>query len=284
MKKLVLILVILIIIGTKSNGEEVNNITKDNDIIIGYDYYPSSYALTYLTKYILKDNGYNVKLKQIKRKDMIKSINNKIIDVTLTCYLPDLDYNNLMKYNESVEDIAVNYNGVQLGFFVPKYSIIADVNELNFYKKQLDKTIFTIKNNSLLKERTKQWLEDKNLDFDIVEIDSKDLEKKIKNCYKTKEWFLFAGWTPHCFINRYSLRMLYDEQNNNYPQEMHTIIRKDYQIEPVIKILKNLYLESWEMNQLIDCMVNNPSDYDKGIKLWMEMNKGFKLKMESLYN
>jgi glycine betaine/proline transport system substrate-binding protein len=253
---------------------EQNQLQSNKDITIGYQNYPSSLAQTYLVKNILENKGYDVGFKEVTRDNMFEIIKEEGIDVTLGCWLPDLDQDRMKEYEGFIEDIGVNYASSELQLFVPTYTHIAATEELKFYESKLNKTIYVLEQNDILKDQLEQWIEGKGYDFNIISLKTAELDQIIEKSIEEKIWFVFAGWTPHYLLGKYDLRALEGEKIfAQYPQQMHTVMGKNYEDKQIIELLGRVYLEPWEMNELIYLLkASDKALYDEVIKKWIEEN------------
>lgn len=253
--------------------EEVEEVEESPDLVIGYHEYPSTIVQTYLAKTMLEEKGYHISMEQITRENMLEALEEGQIDVTFGCWLPDLDQG-LIANNDSIKDIGINYASSSAELFVPSYAHIASTEELNFYKKQLGQKIYVLEKNSVLDAQLTQWLDEKNYSYELINVSTEDLDHMIQKAMETEEWFVFAGWAPHYLLGKYELRALNGEEALvGYPQQMHTLIRTDYDQEDIKTLLSGLYVENWEMNDLMYQLKRTEAkNYADVINQWSKHN------------
>ncbi|TCK93487.1 ABC-type proline/glycine betaine transport system substrate-binding protein [Natranaerovirga hydrolytica] len=278
MKKIITIVFILsLIVGCTSDHTKNQNEIIDNekDVVIGYESYPSSMAQTYLLKTVLEDEGYTVGLKKTSSEEKYLKMQEGDVDIALGCWLPDIDAMALKSYEEDVKNLRVNYHSSKINLFAPKYSYISYIDDLDEYKEELEGTIYVLDHNEYVYELVNSWMENKGIEYHIISLSVDELDDVIENYTSEKKWFVFAGWSPHYLLGKYDLRDIEGEEFF-YPQQNHSFVRKNYPNEDIIEIIKEFYLETWEMNELLTMLVSsNPDEYEMNVKGWIKNNPDF---------
>ena len=256
---------------SKEQETSVDNLIEvEVDLIIGFEAYPSSLAQSYLLKNILENKGYIVSLKNITGQNKYEAIEQKKIDVAFGCWLPDINMADLIQYEDSVETLGINYASSEIRLYAPFYSHISDITELNFYRRNLDRTIYVLEsNNDYLYDMINTWLETNEIDYTIQTLSANELDQKIKEYAEENKWLVFAGWSPHYLLGKYNLRPL-TGKTFIFPQQNHTIINRNYNNEEIRKVIKDFYLEPWEMNELLLILTENEvRKYNSEIEKWI---------------
>ena len=248
------------------------------EVTIGYLNYPSSATISYLAKEILEENGYTVGLKEVSRDKMLSEINSDSIDVSFSCYLPDIDYDKYNKNDKNIKDLGINYSECRVGLYVPKVTDIGFVEELDFYRSKFDRTMYVLNESESFVDDVLVWVADNNINYRVEPISTKELDGKLSKIKKSSEWIVFAGWEPHYLMDKYDLRFLDgDIKYISNPQQMHTIVDKNIEDDRLLGVLQDIKLDNWEMNELINLLHGKTYDnYSRIIDKWIQ-EKNIKL-------
>ncbi|GKX30433.1 glycine/betaine ABC transporter [Vallitalea longa] len=270
-RSLIIILCLVFLVSCKSNNDE-ENIADGIDIRIGCTTYPSSYAQAILLSEIVTREGYTSKIIMNDTDTMWDNLSKGKTDVLLSGWIPTIDTKRRAKLESVIKDLGTNCRNLSNGIYVPDYTLIGFLSELNNYEKEFEKTIYVCKESDVTASETKYMLERYNVDYKIKQVNYEDLDELIKNSIEKKEWIAVALWTPNGMINRFNLRQLRDTKNiytNNI--DTHTIVSNAYDNEEILNILDNYFLRTGELNELINNL-NANSQQKKTVNFFLDNN------------
>ena len=151
--KLVLLSVTLILVLSACNGdkkESDSNQEKQNgdgqkSISIGLDPYNYATVPAYLSKEILEQEGYEVKIKEAQIGILYEALSGGDIDAFIDIWSPNLHSSYLKKYKNNFEVAGTLYSEMPLGEAVPTYmKDVNSISDLKKYREKLDGKVYAI--------------------------------------------------------------------------------------------------------------------------------------------
>jgi glycine betaine/proline transport system substrate-binding protein len=278
MKKVVIVLLSLaLLVSCSKIRQKENDIKKNNDnevcdLKIGCTTYISSYIQAVLLSEIIDRAGYTSKIIIDDTDNMWKNLSLGKTDVILSSWIPTIDTSRRAEIQSLIKDLGSNCRNLSNGIFVPEYTSIGFLNELNEYRDNFSNVIYVCKQSDLTYKETKNMLEHYKLNYYIQPVSYEELDTVIKKSINNKEWIAVALWTPNGKINKFNLRQLRDSENiftNNI--DTHTIINNDFNNNKLINILDNYNIRKCELNELINLMTQNDIE-KKIVTSWLDNN------------
>lgn len=105
----------------KGNGEKVSLV---------YVSWESEIASTNVIAAALKNEGYDVTLKQVEAGPMFTGVANGSADALVAAWLPTTHQDYINEYKDQIVDLGPNLKGTKLGLTVPKYMPIDSIEDL----------------------------------------------------------------------------------------------------------------------------------------------------------
>ncbi|GMQ63079.1 glycine betaine ABC transporter substrate-binding protein [Vallitalea maricola] len=269
---LIIILCLLLLVSCTRSEKEDKDISEDVDIRIGCTTYPSSYAQAVLLNEIVNRKGYTSKIIVNDTDTIWDNLGKGKIDVLLSGWVPTIDTGRKAKLESLIKDLGTNCRNLSNGIYVPSYTLTGFLCELEDYKEKFSNTIYVCRESNIIIEETKNMLQKYGMEYNIKEVDYKELDTLIKKSIDNKEWIAVALWTPNGTINKFGLRQLRDTKNiftNNI--DTHTIVRSEYTNPELLNILDNYFLRTGELNELINVLDENDQE-KKIVNTWLDNN------------
>lgn len=272
MKKMLIVIICLGLLVSCINKEKEEELSEKVDIRIGCTTYPSSYAQAVLFREIINRQGYSSRIIQEDTNDMWNSLSKGETDVVLSSWIPTIDSKRRSKAQASIKDLGSNCRNLSNGIYVPDYTSIGFLSELNNYIEDFKRTIYVCKESDITINETKVMLEKYNVEYEIIQVHYNEIDQLISKAIENKEWIAVALWTPNGKIDKYNLRQLRDTMGiYTYNIDTHTIINNNYDNEELLSILDNYYIRQGELNELINILYENDNE-KKTVTTWLDNN------------
>lgn len=261
----------LIFVGCSSNTDSQNK-----EITISYGTWADSAASTYLVKNILESElKYTVTLSELPADEMLKSIADGEVDLTVSAWLPKTHTQYFNEVRGEIVNLGPNYVGALMGLAVPSYVDISNVNQLNQSVEEFHGKIFGIEPSSGIMIATNEAINQYELNYTLIEGTEASMLSELENAINNKEWVVITGWAPHWMFNEFDLKFIVDSKNIfGGVETINTITSKEFAEEhaEVHTFLSKFSLNSQQLNELI-LLMEDSSDKDEAAQKWIEGNK-----------
>ncbi len=272
-----------ILVLTACNGEQQESQdNKDNQkeqqtISIGLDPYDYATVPAYLSKEILEQEGFEVKIVEGQIGILYEALANQEIDAFIDIWAPNLQSSYLKEYEGQFEIAGTLYSEMPLGVAVPAY--MEDVNsiaDLNKYKEKFDKKVYAIDPGSGMADTTKKMVEAYDMkDFEIKNSSTAAMLAQVESVMKDKGGIVFNAWRPHPMFVRMDLKFLDDPKNVWKLDDVQVGVTPDLQEQSptAYTLFSNMKLtldqvETWIM--AIDSEGKTPEEL---AEVWVEENQ-----------
>ncbi|SDQ95186.1 glycine betaine/proline transport system substrate-binding protein [Virgibacillus subterraneus] len=275
-----------ILVLTACNGdqqESQDNKNNENEeeqktISIGLDPYDYATVPAYLSKEILEQEGYEVKIEEGQIGILYEALANEEIDAFIDIWSPNLQSSYLKEYEGQFDIAGTLYSDMPIGVAVPTY--MEDVNsiaDLNKYKEKFDKKVYAIDPGSGMADTTKKMVEAYDMnDFEIKNSSTAAMLAQAESVMKDKEGIVFNAWRPHPMFVRMDIKFLDDPKNVWKLDDVQVGVTSDLkkQSPTAYTLFSNMKLtlnqvEQWIME--IDTEGKTPEEL---AETWVEENQG----------
>ncbi|MFQ3545607.1 glycine betaine ABC transporter substrate-binding protein [Halobacillus rhizosphaerae] len=250
---------------------------KSKEITMGQINWAENIAITNMWKVILKDKGYDVKLKNLNMGSTMKALENGDLDASLEIWLPVQDANYLKKYKDTVNfSDATWYDHAKVGLVVPAYlDDINSVKDLNAHKDMFDGKIVGFDPGAGTMEVTEKLIKDYDLDYELQSSSEPAMLAEIGKAIDDKEPIVAPLWSPHWVFSKYDLKFLDDPKKTfGGVEKIHHATRQGFADDypEVSQWFKNWKMNDKQIGSLID-KVENSEEPLEGAKQWVDENQ-----------
>ncbi len=246
--------------------------TEAKELSIAYvDGWAEGVAMTHLATQILREQGYDVKLKKAAVDMVFASLANGDVDVFMDVWLPVTHKNKVPKFGDKIQPLGVNYDQARIGLTVPKYVTLSSIEELNASAERFDGKIIGIESGAGTTEMTSNAIRDYGLALEQVNSSTIAMLAEVKKALDEGRWIVFTGWIPHWMFGRYELKFLDDPKQSYGPGEtVETYCHQGFrEADPVAaRFFERFHLDEAQMADLLVAM-DATGDKFEIAKQWM---------------
>ncbi|MDC1106255.1 glycine betaine ABC transporter substrate-binding protein [Prolixibacteraceae bacterium] len=273
-KQLSIILIAGLILFISCTGNQSKQEKKE--LVIGYvDGWAEGVAMTYITKEILQEQGYDVKMKNAAVDLIFASMSLGDIDVFMDVWMPVTHKEKVAKFKNKIEYISTTYQDAKLGLVVPAYVTVNSIEELNASRDKFDGKIIGIEKGAGITAKTEQVIVDYGLNFKQINSSSVAMFTEVKKSISKKEWIVFCGWAPHWMFGRFKLKFLEDPKKYyGAKEQVMTYGRKGFQKDnpELANFFKAFKLTNKQISELMNEMEDGENK-TKVAKNWVKNNQ-----------
>ncbi|MBP1949972.1 glycine betaine ABC transporter substrate-binding protein [Virgibacillus litoralis] len=274
-----------ILVLTACNGDQQESQdNKDNEnekeqknISIGLDPYDYATVPAYLSKEILEQEGYEVKIEEGQVGILYEALANKEIDAFIDIWAPNLQSSYLKEYEGQFEIAGTLYSEMPLGVAVPAY--MEDVNsiaDLNKYKEKFDNKVYAIDPGSGMADTTEKMVETYDMkDFEIKNSSTAAMLAQVESVMKDKGGIVFNAWRPHPMFVRMDLKFLDDPKNAWKLDDVQVGVTPDLQEQSptAYKLFSNMKLTLDQVEKWIMAIDSEGKTPEELAEAWVEENQ-----------
>lgn len=187
-----------------------SNDKADKVIKIGKAPYDYEEPPLEITRIIAEEQGYDVEVVEGDVGFMFLSLVEGDIDIWPGVWLPSLHASYHEKHEDDYELGNVIYQSALSGLVVPEYTEIDSINDLKGNEDMFNNKIIGIEPGSGLMLRAEAFIEDYDLDFELVSGSTSSMLAEVDYATTHEEPILFLGWRPHAMFMKYDLKGLED--------------------------------------------------------------------------
>lgn len=256
---------------------------NENLVTLTYVEWASEIASTYVVKVILEELGYEVEINAVNAALMWQAVANGEADGHVAAWLPTTHEHYFRAVKDKVDNLGYNLLGTKIGLVVPQTVTLNSIEELEANAAQFKGKIIGIDPGAGLMNKTKQVMEEYNLNsLKVVDGSGANMTAALGEAIKNKQWIVVTGWTPHWKFLRWKLKYLddpkgiYSSLQNPDKEQIATIVRRGLKEDKpeVYRLLDNFYWEAADMEQV---MIWNEDEAEVGpyenAKRWVAANR-----------
>ncbi|MDP8948751.1 MAG: glycine betaine ABC transporter substrate-binding protein [Actinomycetota bacterium] len=278
--KRLLTLLLLVAVGALAAGcGGLGAAWGGKELTLGYIGWDENVAVSSLTKVLLEEElGYKtVELQLADLGPVFRGVGEGDLDAFQDVWMPNhKDY--LSEVEDDVEHLGPWFEGeTAYGIAVPYYMDVRSLSELDEAGTDM---IIGIEPGAAFHPQIKaKVIPGYDLDMKLVESSTPAMLSELEKAYAMREPIVFLGWSPHWMNARYDFRYLEDPRDLqgkfNDPSEISTIVNEDLpEDDPVAyEFIRSISLSKEQVNQM-EADINQAGDPDKGVKAWLEDNRG----------
>lgn len=236
-------------------------------------------AYTHLAKAVLEDMmDYEVNITAAEAGIAYTSVAQGDQDAFMESWLPVLHKDYVERYKDDIVDLGYVFEGTRSGLVVPTYVTIDKISELNDHADKFGGQITGIDAGAGVMQTTENEVIPKyDLDLELLSSSGPAMVAALKDAYQSEEWIVVTGWTPHSMFGMFDLKFLEQDADKMVWGEgnIHIFGRKNIeQDKPTLaQFLKNMYLESDELADLMVYIAESDDDEMTAAREWMNQNE-----------
>lgn len=249
------------------------NSPAEKKIKIGYTNWADCIAITYLTKEVLTEQGYDVELLNADVAPIFASISTKKIDVFMDAWLPVTHKDYMDRYGNRLDTLGEVYKEARIGLVVPDYVPISRIEELNADKERFGAKIVGIDAGSGIMKVTNDAIAAYQLDFNLLTSSGPGMTASLKRAIDDGEWVVVTGWTPHWMFERFKLKVLEDPKGvYGNAESIRSIAWKGFREKDpfAAQLISNIRLSDEEIASLMAALEGSKTTEEATVKAWMK--------------
>jgi glycine betaine/proline transport system substrate-binding protein len=228
-------------------------------------------TLTYLTKTVLEEAGYKVKVKDERIENIFRLMAEGKIDLYMDAW-EDAHYVYIYEH-QGLQDLDEIYKGCKMGIAVPRYFDVDSIGDLKrdstLYKDQF----YGVEKDAGVMIGAITAFKNYGMEPQIISMDEDDFLNQLELMYTKKDTFVTAAWKPHWMIAAFDLKFLTDTSNSfGETDEIHAYGRPDFREDnaEAAQIVSRMYLNDAELNELLTAMRGKKTQEEREevIKTW----------------
>jgi len=183
---------------------------EDKTITMGTLSWDDLTPITALTKKVLEDAGYTVKVTNFAEWGIAFAALSKGDVQLLATQVNYISSDHWDKNKARLEKLSPVSHGLYQAFAVPKYVPISTTDELNANADKFGGKIVGIEPGSGLMRDAKTAVTSYGLKLKLVEGSTAAMSAAVKSATDRKEWVVATVWEPSEFMKKYDLKFLKD--------------------------------------------------------------------------
>ena len=245
---------------------------EEKTISIGTMSWEDLTPITGITKKVLEDSGYTVKVVPFSEWGIAYAALSKG-DVQLLASQTDYvaqDYWN--KNKKRLEKISPVSHGLFQAIAVPKYVPIDSIEQLNENADKFGGKIVGIEPGSGLMKDAANAVKDYGIKLQLVEGSTAAMTAALKSATDRKEWIAVTIWEPSWMAQKYDVKFLSDPKGVfPPPQSYYWIGQKGFSSENphAREVIASVYVPLADIAS-INSAVNDGKTMDEAIKSWTD--------------
>ncbi len=245
------------------------------EVTILYPNWAEGIALTYLSKVVLEEKGYDVELINLEPGLIYGELSkeNSKGDLFLDAWLPHTHKEYWADYGDKLVKLGEAFSGGTTGLVVPDYVTINSIEELNAHRDRFNGEIIGIGSGAGIHASTLKAIEEYDLDYEQITSSGPAMVASLDKAVKRNEWIVITGWKPHFMWMNFDLKYLEDPKGV-YPTDVCAIISRrgfEEDMPEVAAFYRKFNLNEDHLYSLMAAI--NEQGEDAGAASWYEANK-----------
>jgi glycine betaine/proline transport system substrate-binding protein len=240
--------------------------------------------ITAITKKVLEDQGYKVKVTEFSEWGIAFAALTKG-DIQLLASQVDYVAQDYWEKNKSkLEKISPVSHGLYQAVAVPKYVTIDSMEQLNDNADKFGGKIVGIEPGSGLMREAAKSVKDYGLKLQLVEGSTAAMTAALKSAIDRKEWVAVTVWEPSWMTQKYDVKWLKDPKGVFSPaQSYYWIGRKGFseQNPRAREAIASVFVPL-EANTAINGAMKDGKSVDAAVQEWMTANADLVKRWENI--
>jgi glycine betaine/proline transport system substrate-binding protein len=240
--------------------------------------------ITGITKKVLEDSGYTVKVSEFSEWGIAYAALSKG-DIQILASQTDYvahDYWN--KNKNRLEKISPVSHGLFQGLAVPSYVTVDSIDQLNENAEKFGGRIIGIEPGSGLMRDTSKAVKDYGLKLKLVEGSTAAMTAALKSAVDRKEWIVATVWEPSWMAQKFDVKFLKDPKSvYPPPQSYYWIGNKGFSAENphAREVLASVYVPLADITS-INAAVNDGKTMEQAVKDWTDSHADLLKRWENI--
>lgn len=247
---------------------------EEKSITMGTMSWEDLTPITGITKKVLEDQGYTVKVVSFSEWGIAYAALSKG-DIQIMASQTDYVAQDYWDKNKNrLEKLSPVSHGLFQGVAVPKYVTINSMDELNANADKFGGKIVGIEPGSGLMRDTSNAVKDYDLKLQLVEGSTAAMTAALKSATDRKEWIAVTIWEPSWMMQKYDVKFLTDPKKVfPPPQSYYWIAKKGFAEENprAREVIASVYVPLADITS-INSAVNDGKTMDEAVAAWIESN------------
>ncbi|MBY5330733.1 glycine betaine ABC transporter substrate-binding protein [Rhizobium leguminosarum] len=245
---------------------------EEKSITIGTMSWEDLTPITGITKKVLEDKGYTVKVVPFSEWGIAYAALTKG-DIQMLASQTDYVAQDYWDKNKNrLEKISPVSHGLFQGVAVPKYVPIDSMEQLNENADKFGGKIVGIEPGSGLMRDTSNSVKDYDLKLQLVEGSTAAMTAALKSAVDRKEWIAVTIWEPSWMMQKYDVKFLQDPKGVfPPPQSYYWIGKKGFSADypHAREVIASIYVPLADITAM-NSAVNDGKTMDEAIAAWTE--------------
>ena len=257
---------------------------EEKTITIGTMSWEDLTPITGITKKVLEDSGYTVKVVPFSEWGIAYAALSKG-DVQILASQTDYVAQDYWDKNKKrLEKISPVSHGLFQGVAVPKYVTIDSMDQLNDNADKFGGKIVGIEPGSGLMRDTSNSVKAYDLKLQLVEGSTAAMTAALKSATDRKEWIAVTIWEPSWMMQKYDVKFLADPKGVfPPPQSYYWIGQKGFSAENphAREVIASVYVPLADITA-INSAVNDGKTMDEAIRDWTDSHADLLKRWENI--
>ena len=257
---------------------------EEKTITVGTMSWEDLTPITGITKKVLEDSGYAVKVVSFSEWGIAYAALSKG-DIQLLASQTDYVAQDYWDKNKRrLEKISPVSHGLYQAIAVPKYVTIDSIDQLNDNADKFGGKIIGIEPGSGLMRDAGNAVKDYGLKLQLVEGSTAAMTAALKSAIDRKEWVAVTVWEPSWMMQRYDVKFLKDPKGVfPPPQSYYWIGQKGFSAEypHAREVIASVYVPLADITA-INGAVNDGKTMDQAVKEWTDTHADLLKRWENI--
>jgi glycine betaine/proline transport system substrate-binding protein len=247
---------------------------QDKTITMGTLSWDDLTPITAVTKKVLEDAGYTVKVTTFAEWGIAFAALSKGDVQLLASQINYISQDHWDKNKSRLEKVSAVSHGLYQSLAVPKYVPISTIEELNANADKFGNKIIGIEPGSGLMRDAAAAVKAYGLKPKLIEGSTAAMSAAVKSATDRKEWVVATVWEPSEFMKKYDLKFLKDAKRVfPEPQSYYWIANKGFSAKypQARELIAGVYLPLEDNNE-INLALGSGKKLDEVMKGWFASN------------